>query len=209
MIFEPPPTTETGNGNLYGVIATIATGIIGIITTWLTLRYKYKKPIDAEEEETLVHKTIENLITKIDDPLLKESLCIFNDHLHLLNETYFALLNLSGAAVWESDKDGLCTRASDELAEIIGIEKVEIFNNGWSESVHPDEKDKVYTAWQSSVKRGTNFNMNFRFVHYRRGVIVKTIAVNSRATCLKNRNGQTEKFVGFLTILPQGESNDV
>ena len=117
MIFEPPTTTEPGNGNLYGVIATIATGVIGIITTWLTLRYKYKKPLDVEEEEILVHKTIENLITKIDDQVLKDSLILFNEHLHLLSETYFALLNLSGAAVWESDKDGLCTRASDELAD--------------------------------------------------------------------------------------------
>ena len=114
--------------------------------------------------------------------------------LDLLKYTTFGILDVSGLPFWHSDKDGACTYASLELAEVIGLDQNQILGNGWVAALHPDDRHPVFDEWVTAVKQQRRFSMRYRFVH-RDGQV---ITVDAAGLPLFDTRHEVAGYVGVL-----------
>jgi len=76
-----------------------------------------------------------------------------------------ALSESSPLGVFSADANGACTYTNDQLQKIIGMEPEKAFGHGWTQTLHPDDKEAVFAEWQRSASCRHNFDMQFRIVH--------------------------------------------
>ena len=114
--------------------------------------------------------------------------------LDLLKYTTFGILDVSGLPFWHSDKEGACTYASLELAEVIGLDQSQILGNGWVAALHPDDRHSVFDEWVAAVKQQRRFSMRYRFVH-RDGQV---ITVDAAGLPLFDARHEVAGYVGVL-----------
>lgn len=65
---------------------------------------------------------------------------------------------------YETDKDGRCTNVDTTYQRITGRGKDESLGQGWINSIHPEDRDKVLHVWEDSVKRRIDFRCEYRFM---------------------------------------------
>lgn len=72
-------------------------------------------------------------------------------------------MNIQKVAFWESDENGHCTYASPALCKIMGRSESEIMFSNWTSWLHPDDKERVVSSWQVSVREKASFDEQYRF----------------------------------------------
>ncbi len=74
---------------------------------------------------------------------------------------YRALVESTGLEVWTADLDGRMT--SDTSWSGLPEDAVErLRHGGWLDMIHPDERERVRTAWRDAVRDGSVFREEFR-----------------------------------------------
>lgn len=104
------------------------------------------------------------------------------------------LMDAYGYAFWESDRNGLCTYASEELANILGLHPDEVLGNGWITNLAPEERVYVKEQWDIAVKERRRFTLNYSFVHPD-GTRIRVQGLSFPII----HHGKVEGFVGVLT----------
>jgi PAS domain-containing protein len=74
------------------------------------------------------------------------------------------MIDLSSAAVFETDSAGQCIWASVNYMELVERPWVDIKGDGWTIVIHQDDRDKVFAEWNKVVGRGGRFEMAYRYV---------------------------------------------
>lgn len=88
------------------------------------------------------------------------------------------LLDESDALLWQSDLDGRQVWASRALVEITGRAPAELLGWGWTNVIHPDDRDRIRKCWIASLVEGRNFEEQCRFqtlhgTHYSGQLVAK------------------------------------
>lgn len=65
--------------------------------------------------------------------------------------------------VFTTDAAGRNIYTNDFYQEYTGRDFGELAGDGWTESVHPDDRDQVTRNWRSAVESGEPFNASMRF----------------------------------------------
>lgn len=191
-MFDASTTESTGWA---GTVTTAITAVAGLLTLLLTNYLKRRKKADEAES------THEDVFADIEDANIKAALLHLAAEQDMSSKKLLELLNLHGGAFWESDEGGQCIYASDELAELIGVDKSSVMENGWITSLEDGQREQVVAAWNAAVAQRRDFNMDYTFVHRNRfGKVVKKVTVNGRATAIKNKKGEM-RYIGVLTEL--------
>lgn len=102
---------------------------------------------------------------------------------------------ISAQAIWESDLVGRCVRANSALLHLIGIAREDILGNGWTNYIHPDDKDRVINEWESAVKSHSRFRSHFRFVRPGGDIV----AVDSVCFPIADERGEAIGYLGTDT----------
>jgi diguanylate cyclase (GGDEF)-like protein/PAS domain S-box-containing protein len=76
-----------------------------------------------------------------------------------------ALSDGSPLGVFATDANGLCTYTNDRWQAIYGLTADQAAGTGWSQTLHPDDRDRVFAAWQRAAERQLEFEMEFRVQH--------------------------------------------
>lgn len=71
-------------------------------------------------------------------------------------------MDLQGVAFWISNEQGECVHASPGLCKLMGRSEAEIEGNNWMTWVHPEDKERVFEAWEISVKKRSSFDEIYR-----------------------------------------------
>ena len=72
------------------------------------------------------------------------------------------LLDLSPQVVWFGRPDGRITYCNPYWYEYTGLSERQTLGYGWTEAIHPEDRDRVAGALQAGVKEGKDFEVELR-----------------------------------------------
>ena len=64
--------------------------------------------------------------------------------------------------VWTCTSEGICDYLSPQWIEYTGIAAEKQLGAGWLQQVHPDDRDGISSAWQTSLERGRPLKFDYR-----------------------------------------------
>lgn len=74
-----------------------------------------------------------------------------------------SLVSAAPVGVYETDLHGNCTFVNDKWCELAGMSAKQALGKGWINALYPQDRDQVFTAWQSFVDHDTPFRQEYRF----------------------------------------------
>jgi PAS domain S-box-containing protein len=97
--------------------------------------------------------------------------------------------------VWTCAPDGYCDYLSQQCLDYTGMPASAHLGTGWSQQVHPADSEAVKTAWEASLKTGTEYRGEFRLRRYD-GTYRW---FDTRAVPLTDAKGDVTKWIGSNT----------
>jgi PAS domain S-box-containing protein len=125
-------------------------------------------------------------------------------------ERYRSLVQAGAQVVWVTRPDGEIAEDSPEWRWITGQTSEEYLSKGWLEAIHPDDRERVETAWLASIRSGKVFDSRYRvrsrtgsYRHYdvravpieRDGEIIEWVGASTDVTAQR----EAEEMRGRLT----------
>ncbi len=77
---------------------------------------------------------------------------------------YQTLIEASPVFIFHADASGNCVYANQRMSELLGISVEESLNSGWASSLHPDDRDRIFTQWSETVAAKEPFKSEYRFL---------------------------------------------
>ncbi len=93
------------------------------------------------------------------------------DALRLEQERFRAMSDASPVGIYVTDVAGRATYLNDRWCALAGLERDVALGDGWSATLHPDDRAGVYARWTSAVSDGTQFDAEYRFRHHDGSII--------------------------------------
>jgi PAS domain S-box-containing protein len=120
-------------------------------------------------------------------------------------ERYRALVQGGAQVVWVASPDGEMLEDSPEWRWVTGQTEEEFLGNGWLNSIHPEDRERVERDWRESLRTGRIFDDRFRmrarneaYRHY-----------DERAVPIE-RDGKIAEWVGACTdVTSQREAEEM
>ncbi len=111
------------------------------------------------------------------------------------SETRFRTLSeASPLGVFATDASGACTYTNAIWRNTFGLGDAEALGEGWSRTLHPDDRTAVFTEWQRTAALKKEFDMEFR-VRRDDGTVRH---VRSVSRPVLDAEGQVTDFVGSM-----------
>ncbi len=119
------------------------------------------------------YRTVEITGTNmLEDPAVGAMVSIFRDitdrrraerALQQSEERFRTLCTHAPVGIFMMSKDGNCIYVNQKSTQIVGVQEEKLLGTGWSDYLHPDDKDWVLAKWLSSVEIGSRFTADNRF----------------------------------------------
>jgi PAS domain S-box-containing protein len=113
-----------------------------------------------------------------------------------------ALVDISAAAVWTANADGMVVEDSPSWRAYTGQSVTEWLGSGWSDAVHPEDRDYANASWHSAVASQSTLDTQFRLFHAASGAYRWT-RVN--AVPLRSGDGTLVEWVGMNTDIDEAK----
>lgn len=110
-------------------------------------------------------------------------------------ERLVGIANLLPQMTWTTRSDGYCDFVNSRWESYTGVAQSELEGVGWLEFVHPDDQERVQSAWQKCLLTGEDFALHFRL----RDELGNYRMFDTRAHALKDSNGRVIKWFGSNT----------
>ncbi len=110
-------------------------------------------------------------------------------------ENHFKTLAVSAPiGIFQADRLGQCIYVNPAICRFTGLSEKEHLGSNWSSAVHPNDRDRVYAAWQETIVGKSHFETEFRFKN--RDEITW---VSSHSAAIMDDSGEITGFIGTLT----------
>jgi PAS domain S-box-containing protein len=76
---------------------------------------------------------------------------------------YRVLTELSPQIIWIADKDGYTRYFNQQWYDFTGLTPAESVGNGWSNVLHPDDRERCLLIWERAVLTETPYEIEYRF----------------------------------------------
>ena len=80
-------------------------------------------------------------------------------------ELFRGLTSNAPVAIFHMDKDGVCNFVNEAWIKYSGLTFNESIGYGWSNAIHPEDKDRVVNEWQESILTKNELISDYRLVH--------------------------------------------
>lgn len=97
--------------------------------------------------------------------------------------------------VFEADADGQTTFANRYMLELLGLQFADLVGDGWRSTVHPEDRNEVFRAWDSAVEREHDFVMDYRWLDSHQRPIPVSVVCRRLLS-----EGRTIGFIGQVTL---------
>ena len=106
--------------------------------------------------------------------------------------------------IFHTDKNGKNTYVNSKACEIQGMKASDARAYGWTETLHPEDRERVISTWENGVKYGIPINIDYRFVRNN-----KVTWVNGQTVPEYDEKGSIAGYVGILAdITRQREAEE-
>ncbi len=102
------------------------------------------------------------------------------------------LTELLPVGVYLTDKDGKYLYANQKWLEMAGLSAGEALGDGWTNALHPADREKIIRIWQKTVKSRGKMGVEFRLQNFQ-GQISEVIGISN---VLNDEQGQMIGFIG-------------
>ncbi len=110
-------------------------------------------------------------------------------------ERLVGIANLLPQMTWTTTSDGYCDFINSRWESYTGATQHELEGMGWLQFIHPDDQERVQSAWQKCLLTGENFSVQFRL----RDEAGNYRMFDTRAHALKDSSGRVIKWFGSNT----------
>ncbi len=107
---------------------------------------------------------------------------------------YRELAALAPVAIFESDATGGCSFVNTTWTTLSGLQADRALGNGWTDAVHPDDRERVLTSWQGATRAERDWCQEYR---YRRPDGTESW-VTGRARALRGTHGTVTGYIGTI-----------
>lgn len=119
-------------------------------------------------------------------------------------ERFRCLSNGSPVGIFLADVEGRCTYTNPRLLAITGLRFEEILGEGWASSVHPDDREQVFTEWSECAIQGQECYQVYRLQTHEG--IVRWVEV--RTSPMRDDQGELMGHVGTVEDITQRKHSE-
>jgi anti-anti-sigma factor len=112
--------------------------------------------------------------------------------LHQERERYRTLVTQAPVGIWVADRRGNTTFVNDQVAQLWGRSPAELTGAGWTDQVHPDDREDTGASWAAAVRGGTVWDRTYRIVAA--DGTVREVRASARP--LRGPDGEITGFLG-------------
>jgi PAS domain S-box-containing protein len=106
--------------------------------------------------------------------------------------------------IFEDEADGSCTFVNDRWCEVAGMDPASAMGFGWTDAIHPSDREEVFADWASARASDRAFLAEFRFQH----ADGEVRWVTARAAAVKDAQGVTTGFVGTIDDMTERRATE-
>ena len=136
-------------------------------------------------------QTLVNQPDTTQDQLLKK-LAAAQARIDELEHSYCAV---APVGFFRTNPNGKYTQVNQKWISITGLKLNQALDDGWTDSLHPEDKDKVFDEWLNSVNEKCPFEMEYRFLKENNEIIW----VLCKAITELNNDGEITGYLGTIT----------
>lgn len=119
-------------------------------------------------------------------------------------EMFRSLSASSPVGIFHSDSKGLCIYTNARCQEIFGLSFSECLGNGWSNAIHPDDRDAVLTDWLETARNGRECDTQFRVLKPNGEIRF----VRARKKAMYSETGELLGFLGTEEDITERKRNE-
>ncbi len=108
---------------------------------------------------------------------------------------YQILTEASPVGIFQCDVEGNCFYFNQRWSEITGMSFESGLGMGWANALHPDERDRVFAAWNQAISTTSLYNLEHRFI---RGDGT-TVWVIAQAVPEIGEDSEVKGYIGTVT----------
>lgn len=116
-------------------------------------------------------------------------------------------LDSDSTPVFETDAKGHCTYVNDAFCDLTGLDSQRVYGTGWIIALHPEDREKFYDSWQTSLKFQVPIKHEYRFLNDKtldvRLVRVQIIPVHNTKNELIGFHGVTKPVNNDAKVAPR------
>lgn len=109
-----------------------------------------------------------------------------------LNTVVSLIVALSDQPLWRSDTHGFCTFANTAYQSLTGRTMEELSGSGWSQVIHPAQRNEIMHEWRSAAESGKDYYTEFDLVHPREGAR----RVRAKGFPVRDGRGNVVEYIG-------------
>lgn len=113
---------------------------------------------------------------------------------------YQTLTEVSPVGIFYTDALGECLYVNERWCQIAGITCEKAFGQGWVESIHPEDRDRIFAEWYRATQEKLPFKSEYRFQHLSNGQVRW---VFGQAVGQIGENGEVKGYVGTITDITE------
>ncbi len=113
---------------------------------------------------------------------------------------YQALTEVSPVGIFYTDASGNCLYVNERWCQIAGMTSEAAFGEGWVQSIHPDDRDRIFAEWYRATEQKLPFKSEYRFQHLNNGQVRW---VFGQAVGQIGENGEIKSYVGTITDITE------
>ncbi|HEX4947462.1 MAG TPA: PAS domain S-box protein, partial [Blastocatellia bacterium] len=107
-------------------------------------------------------------------------------------EMFRSLSASSPVGIFHTDPTGHCLYTNARCQEIFGLSFSDCLGNGWSNAVHPDDREQILSGWLEAARAGRECDIQFRVLKPDGEIRL----VRARKKAMYSESGQLIGFVG-------------
>lgn len=78
-------------------------------------------------------------------------------------EQFRVLVTYAPVGIFQTDEQGKCVYVNPRWLEMTGLSLEAALEDGWMQSLHPDDRKAIFQEWIQATKEGRPFNLEYRF----------------------------------------------
>lgn len=127
---------------------------------WGTLNFSSPAP-RAEPFRTVEHQFLGLMAQWLGQEMSRQHLeqCLQRQQAELA-----AMHEASPLGMFLTDENGYCLRVNRRYQELSGLTMTQCLGTGWSASIHPEDRQRVFHDWHVAVRDQRNFESDHRFL---------------------------------------------
>ena len=115
------------------------------------------------------------------------------------SQRFQVITDHSPAGIFQTDTKGDCTYVNRRWSEITGLTLDEALRSGWSQALHPEDKQRVFDGWYAAANTGSPWDWDCRFVT-KHG---KQSWITGHAEVLCDQHGNSQGYLGVIVDITE------